>query len=75
MTEFEKELARVINKAGRENESNTPDFILAQFMKASLDAFNTATQVRDTWYSMEPQPGLTTRTVNEKSSSRITHRG
>jgi hypothetical protein len=73
VTEFEKELARILNKACQENESNTPDFILAQYMMDSLHAFNTATQARDAWYNMEPQPGLTTRTVNEKPSS-ITHK-
>lgn len=73
VTEFERELSKVINKTSKENESNTPDFILAQYMKASLDAFNAATQARDAWYKMSPHPGLTTRTVNEKPSSSGPH--
>ncbi len=63
MTDFERELATAINKGCHENESNTPDFILAEYMKASLDAFNAGIKARDRWYGMQPHPGMTTHTV------------
>jgi len=56
MTEFEKELQTAINRCSRENESNTPDFILAQYLVACLAAWNTATQQRETWYGRDARP-------------------
>ena len=41
---------------GKENESNTPDFILAQYLESCLTAFNTATQQRENWYGRDPRP-------------------
>lgn len=55
-TEFQKELAALINKHSKENESNTPDFILALFLNRCLLAFNTATQQRETWYGRDDRP-------------------
>lgn len=40
MKTFEEELKELINKHSKENESNTPDFILAQFLNSCLEAFN-----------------------------------
>lgn len=34
--DFEKELAILINKYSKENESDTPDFILARYLKDCL---------------------------------------
>lgn len=50
MTDFEKELSALINRHCLENESNTPDFILANFLKNCMVIFNHATQKRDNWY-------------------------
>jgi hypothetical protein len=47
---FRLELAELINKYGLEHESNTPDYIVAEFMVQSLDAFNLAAQQRAKWY-------------------------
>lgn len=47
---FQQELARLINKTCMENQSNTPDFILAKYLSDSLAAFNAATQAREKWY-------------------------
>lgn len=49
MTEMETELAALLNRHSAENASNTPDFILAQYLTACLEAFNVATQQRETW--------------------------
>lgn len=49
MSEFEKELATLINRNSLENGSNTPDFILAKFLQGCLNAYNLAVQQRDSW--------------------------
>jgi hypothetical protein len=55
---FEKELRELINKHNEEGASNTPDFILAQYLEACLAAFNTATQQRETWYGRNAAPSF-----------------
>lgn len=55
-TNFETELQSLINKFSMENASNTPDFILAEYMKFCLDAFNQAVQQREKWYGRDPRP-------------------
>ena len=50
MSEFQKELTALINKHSVENESDTPDFILAEYLNNCLDAFGTAMNARDEWY-------------------------
>lgn len=52
MTAFEKDLARVINAHSQENNSNTPDFILARYIDGCLAAFNAAVKHRDKWYGL-----------------------
>jgi len=50
MTTFKEELSSLINRHSRENLSDTPDFILAQFMLDCLAAFEITTRRRDIWY-------------------------
>lgn len=50
ISDFQKELEELINKHSWENGSNTPDFILAQYMCASLAAFSHAVNDREQWY-------------------------
>jgi hypothetical protein len=56
MSKFEKELSELINKNSKENASNTPDFILAQYLVKCLDAFSMAIQQRETWYGNDARP-------------------
>lgn len=51
---FERELERLINRHCIENESDTPDFTLAQYLRGCLDAFNAAVKRRDDWYGYKP---------------------
>lgn len=53
---FSKELTDLINRCSKENESNTPDFILAQYIEGALAAFTTAVQQRETWYGRDARP-------------------
>lgn len=50
MSDFRKELEQLINRNSKENGSNTPDFILAEFLSDSLAAFDKATVLRSGWY-------------------------
>lgn len=44
---FREQLRESINRASRENASNTPDFILAQYLLDSLRAYEYATRRRE----------------------------
>ena len=44
---FLRELRKLINTQGKENASNTPDFILAEYMASCLTAYETAVVERD----------------------------
>ena len=55
---FENELQAIINRYSQENASNTPDFILAQYLVGCLAAWNTAVQQRETWYGRNAQPAV-----------------
>ena len=54
---FQDELEELINRYCQENESNTPDFILAEYMKKCLDAFNESVHRREAWYGREAWHG------------------
>ncbi len=46
-----------LNRRSAENESNTPDFILAEYLMDCLSAFDKATKRRDKWYGVHLEPG------------------
>lgn len=50
-TTLEQELAELLNRHSVENDSNTPDFILAEYLTDCLDAFGKATRARTKWYT------------------------
>jgi hypothetical protein len=50
MTEFEKELESLLNRYSKEVDSDTPDYVLAHYIKYSLKAFNQAVNLREEWY-------------------------
>ncbi len=37
-----------------EKDSNTPDYILAEYIIKAIDAFDSATRERDRWYNHKP---------------------
>ena len=51
MTIFERELRELINRHSMENESDTPDFMLANFLVRCLEAWNATTSTRSKWCS------------------------
>jgi len=44
------EIRAAINRCSRENISNTPDFILAEYLLSCLAAFESASRRREEWY-------------------------
>lgn len=50
MSEFEKELSDLINRHSIENETDTPDFILAEYLNNCLTNFSTVMDARKKWY-------------------------
>lgn len=49
---LESELSNLINIVCREQDSNTPDFLLAEFMMKCLDAFELISNKREVWYGV-----------------------
>ncbi len=51
---LEAEIAQVLNRYSQENGSNTPDWVLANYLFKCLAAFNEATNAREKWYGRPP---------------------
>ena len=64
-TQLETKLKGLINSESRENDSNTPDFLLAEFMVGCLDAFELASNSREVWYGVELEPGKANLSASE----------
>jgi len=47
---LEKELSGLLNKHSQEKGSDTPDFILAQYLLRCLNNFNVTVARREDWY-------------------------
>ena len=50
MSEFEKRLAALLNEFSMENASNTPDFLLADYLINCLNSWNACVVAREQWY-------------------------
>ena len=51
MSDLEYKIEEAINLHSLEQYSDTPDFILAQYLRRCLDNFNETMQTRDKWYN------------------------
>ena len=54
---FRKQLEHLINSQSREQVSDTPDFILAEYLENCLDAYDRAVQRREEWYGRTKETG------------------
>lgn len=54
MSDFQDKLAALLNEYSAENGSDTPDFILAQFLNDCLLAWDKSVSARTRWYKPEP---------------------
>jgi hypothetical protein len=57
---FESELEGLINRYSQERHSNTPDFILAEYLLACLAAWNRGVCERERWYGRTADVTATT---------------
>lgn len=64
MSKFKKELENLINKYSMEAGSNTPDFILSEYLTGCLENFDQTLEAREKWYG---------RTVTKTGFSVPTH--
>jgi len=54
---LERDLESVLNRYSAENGSNTPDFLLAEYLMGCLAAWNKGVIARDKWYAVRLRPG------------------
>lgn len=54
-SEFQEEFSALLNKHSKENGSNTPDFILVEFLSKVLRSFDYAVNHRSAWFKNESQ--------------------
>ena len=47
---FRQELEQLLNRYSKENGSDSPDFILAQYLIDCLDVYDRAVRAREVWY-------------------------
>jgi hypothetical protein len=50
---FQRELETLINCYSMENGSNTPDWVLAEYLVNCLKNFDTTSRAREKWYGKE----------------------
>lgn len=50
---LETAIRSVLNSYHEEKESNTPDFILAEYLSGCLDSFHKAVRAREKFYGRE----------------------
>lgn len=62
---FEDALRNLINNYCKENDSNTPDFILAKYVERQLDTLTTLILERDKWYGYIPFASLEDKNLPE----------
>lgn len=55
---LERELQSLLNRFSMDNISNTPDFVLAQFLLSCLKGFDAAVQQRETYYGRDVRPSV-----------------
>ncbi|HYT41504.1 MAG TPA: hypothetical protein VEP90_04115 [Methylomirabilota bacterium] len=53
---FVKELEDLLNKYSQDNEANTPDFILAEYLTSCLRAFKNAQNERNRCFGISNVP-------------------
>lgn len=75
MKEFTKDLKNLINTHSLENLSNTPDWILAEYLTACLKNFSLVMEAREEWHGREFSPRLYVKAREEGSPSDTTLTG
>lgn len=50
---FEKELEALLNKYNKEKPSDTPDYVLAEYLVSCLDSYNRTVAARVDWTELD----------------------
>ena len=58
MESFEHALTTLINQFSQEKGSDTPDFLLAEYLKKCLDNWNEIVVAREKWYGRKCGNGV-----------------
>lgn len=53
MSDFESELADLLNRFSLEGGSNTPDFILADYLRGCLENWDRVIKRRENWWGFQ----------------------
>jgi len=67
---FEKKLIILLNSYCKENDSNTPDYILAKYLIGCLTVYNKAVTDRSKWHRNN-FTSTSNLSINDKYSSKI----
>ena len=70
-TELREGIASAINRVSAENGSDTPDFILADFLAECLTAFDRTVRARSAWYGHHQSingPSATTTPTDQRGA-------
>lgn len=51
---FFNELSSLINRYSKENDSDTPDFILARYIEGCMQNYADTVKARDKWFNYDP---------------------
>lgn len=54
MSDLKSKIKQAVNSVSAENGSDTPDFILAEYICDCLNAFDKAVASREAWYGRRP---------------------
>jgi hypothetical protein len=54
-TQFAQRLESLLNAHSQENASDTPDFLLAEYLVGCLTLWNQTVQARERWYGRGPR--------------------
>jgi len=65
MSKFEEGLTILLDKWSQENGSDTPDFILAKYLRQCLQNFNEAVNHREKWYGRGRKKGSGGLTIKD----------
>ena len=57
--DFKAELIELLNKHSKENDSDTPDYLLSNFIIKCLNAFDTTIIDREKWYGRKRKVSTT----------------
>lgn len=61
--DFLKELTQLINRYSMERDSNTPDYILAEYLYQCLDSYNFAVNSRKNFFNNPTEEPVVTHTL------------